>query len=79
MKGTSVNLNYKPQNIDLLNLIGIEAECLNKMNVTTNFTEKIKLAPSPVYCSNIRGRCKIPFEQTLPHFKVQFWVGVTDF
>ena len=57
MDGASINLSYKPQNVNLLNLIGIEAECVSGMNVKTNFTENVTLAPSAIYCSNVRGKC----------------------
>ena len=62
LKGAKINLSYLPQNIDLLNLIGVEAECVKDLSIRTNFADKVTKAQSPVYCSNIRGTCQLPFE-----------------
>ena len=62
------------KNIDLMQLIGIEAECVSALTLTTSHFE-VTGSKSPIFCSNVRGNCQIPFNLAM---SVVYYLGIAD-
>jgi hypothetical protein len=61
--------------IDLLELIGVEAECVSAITLTTSDSSYVSASRSPVYCSNVGGTCQLPFGTAID---VIYYMGIAD-
>ena len=69
-------MSHLTYTIDLLTLLGIEAECISSLTFTSTET-KLSSSRSEIYCSDIRGTCTLPLTLSATS-TVIYYMGITD-
>lgn len=73
-QGRFVHLSYFRQNVNVLHIIGIEAECVKSMTISTHQPEMVQPTHAITYCANIQGICQVPL--SLTSSDVIFYMGL---